>query len=53
MGGKTQRVLPPILIIFNGRGYAEKKKIILRKNAENNSYICRMNNRFEKAVYIW
>lgn len=27
--------------------------IILRKNAENNSYICRMNNHSKKAVYIW
>ena len=34
-------------------GSAEKKKIILRKNAENNSYICRMNNQSKKPVYIW
>ena len=32
---------------------AEKKVIILRKNAENNSYICRMNNKGRKAIYIW
>ena len=32
---------------------AEKKLIILRKNAENNSYICRMNSNAKRAIYIW
>jgi Fic family protein len=33
--------------------FAEKKVVILRKNAENNSYICRMNFSDKKAIYIW
>ena len=32
---------------------AEEKYIILRKYAENNSYICRMNYSGKKAIYIW
>ena len=33
--------------------FAEKKYIILRKYAENNSYICRMNYSGKKAIYVW
>ena len=33
--------------------FAEKKVVILRKNAENNPYICRMNYMGNKTAYIW
>jgi len=41
------------VVARRGKVVAEKKMVILRKYAENNSYICRMNYFENKAVYLW